>query len=52
MTSLLLPNLSTSSAVPTLLQLSSVVRRHRSGASPPNPWRPHPWHRWLPWWFR
>ncbi|MDX8048327.1 hypothetical protein SK571_02925 [Lentzea sp. BCCO 10_0798] len=34
-----------------LLQLQCTVRRRASGASPPNPWRPEPWQRWLPWWW-
>jgi len=38
-------------AAPALLQLPCTVRRRTSGASPPSPWRPAPWHRWLPWWW-
>ncbi|SFR13263.1 hypothetical protein SAMN04488564_103978 [Lentzea waywayandensis] len=55
MTSLLIPAASSAAsitaAVPALLQLQCTVRKRTSGASPPSPWRPDPWHRWLPWWW-
>jgi hypothetical protein len=48
----LLPALVTAAAaVPAFLRLPCTVRRRSSGMSPPSPWRPHPWHRWLPWWW-
>lgn len=55
MTSLLIPAATAATsfkpAVPALLQLHCTVRTGTSGASPPNPWHPAPWHRWLPWWW-
>ncbi|MCP2201936.1 hypothetical protein [Lentzea flava] len=39
------------SVVPALFQLPCTVRRSVAGASPPGPWRPDPWQRWLPWWW-
>ena len=52
MTSLLIPaGTSITAAVPAFLQLQCTVRKRTSGASPPIPWRPDPWHRWLPWWW-
>ncbi|MGW6445994.1 hypothetical protein [Lentzea sp. NPDC055074] len=45
------PITTAAAAVPALLQLHCTVRRRTSGASPPNPWRPGPWQRWLPWWW-
>lgn len=53
MTPLLVPAAApiSTSAVSALLQLRCTVRRHASAAGPPNPWRPGPWQRWLPWWW-
>lgn len=55
MTPLLIPAAASATAltaaVPAFLQLQCTVRKRTSGASPPSPWRPDPWHRWLPWWW-
>ncbi|MGW6931924.1 hypothetical protein ACWGE0_17855 [Lentzea sp. NPDC054927] len=51
MTPLLAPAAFAASAVPALLQLPCTLRRRPAGISPPNPWPPEPWNRWLPWWW-
>lgn len=55
MTPLLIPAATSATAitaaVPAFLQLQCTVRKRTSGVSPPSPWRPDPWHRWLPWWW-
>ncbi|WP_176946804.1 hypothetical protein [Lentzea fradiae] len=28
-----------------------TIRRRRPDTSPPTPWHPAPWHRWVPWWW-
>lgn len=66
MASLVIPNASAAPAsaaaslqpaafiAPRLPSLSCTARFRWgfAGISPPSPWRsPHPWHRWLPWWW-
>lgn len=45
------PIATAAAATPAFLQLPCTIRRRTSGASPPSPWRPDPWQRWLPWWW-